>query len=217
MPTGRTEPAPGVNAPTTVFLVDDHTIVRASLRALLSQQRGFVVVGDCGDPLQALGRIEAAKPELVLLDVTMPGLSGLDLLPKIRAVHPGVRIVMVTHLDSHDVRARALAGGADGFVSKNAPFEELVATIGRVLRGEAPRAGAAGPTGQQGPLASLTAREREVLQLLVVGKPNKEVAARLGVSLSTIKKHRENLQRKLGCRSSAELTLVAIREGLIQA
>ena len=204
--------------PATVYLVDDHAMIRASLRMLLNQAGGFEVVGDCGDPRAALQHIATLRPQVVLLDITMPGLSGIDLLPKIRDVHPDVRIVMVTHLGGGAIVDQSFAAGADGFVSKDAPLEELLSTVRAALRGErqvACAAQAAGTT-EASALAALTPREREILQSLVLGRTNKEIGRRLGVSVSTIKKHRENLQRKLACSSTAELARIAIREGLIE-
>ena len=142
---------------------------------------------DCRPGRLQIRAVLHSKPRLILLDYTMPGLSGIDMIPRIRSVHPTARIVMVTHLDSREVQARALAAGADGFVSKNAPFEQLLATIDSVLAREsqaaARGAGAEGCVTDASPLASLSVREREVLQLLVLGLANKEIAARLGISV----------------------------------
>lgn len=205
---------------TTIFLVDDHTMIRSSLRLLLSQDGRFEVVGDTDDPRTAIERIAALRPRAILLDITMAGLSGMDLLPRIRDVHPAACIVMVTHFEGQAIVDRAFAAGADGFVSKQAPFEELVAAVWAALQGErqvARRGGTKTGSAAANALTGLTPREREVLQFLVLGKSNKEVGRTLGLSVSTIKKHREHLQRKLACRSSAELTRLAIREGLLEA
>jgi DNA-binding NarL/FixJ family response regulator len=204
-------------AAASVYLVDDHAMIRASLRLLLTRAGGFEVVGDTGDPLSCVEQIGELRPRIVLLDITMPGLSGIDLVPKIRAVHPDVRIVMVSHLGGQSTIDRCLAAGADAFVSKDAPLEHLIETMRATLQGEhrvvPPDRNAGAPA--PGALATLTAREREILQLLVLGHTNKEVGRQLAVSVSTVKKHRENLQRKLGCSSAAELVRLAVREGLI--
>jgi DNA-binding NarL/FixJ family response regulator len=204
-------------APAKVYLVDDHAMVRASLRLLLIRAGGFEVVGDMGEPLASLGEIAKLRPRIVLLDITMPGLSGIDLVPKIRALDPDVRIVMVSHLGGQATIDRCLAAGADAFVSKDAPLEQLVDTMRAALQGErrGVAAGESRAASETSAFGSLTAREREILQLLVLGHTNKEVGRHLDVSVSTVKKHRENLQRKLGCGSAAELVRLAVREGLI--
>ena len=202
-----------------MYLIDDHAIVRASLRLLL-QDGGFEVIGDSGEPRHALEQVAELRPELVLLDITMPGLSGIDLLPKIRAVLPDARIVMVTHLGGRNVVDQSFTAGADGFVSKDVAPEALIAAVCAVMGGERRverhSAVADGPAPARRSIEVLTPREREILQLLVLGKTNKEVGRQLGISVSTIKKHRENLQRKLQCNSTADLTRIAIREGLIE-
>jgi DNA-binding NarL/FixJ family response regulator len=210
--------APVTETQTTIYLVDDHAMIRASLRILLTRAGGFEVIGDSGNPLAALEQIAILRPQVVLLDITMPGLSGIDLLPKIRAVHPTARIVMVTHLGGRATTDRSLEAGADGFVAKDAPLEELIETVRAALNGDL-RVVSAHQTdapAAPGAFATLTPREREILQLLVQGSTNKEVGRQLDVSVSTVKKHRENLQRKLGCSSAAELVRLAIREGLIE-
>lgn len=211
-----------------VYLVDDQAVIRASLRSLLAARDDLEIVGDSGDPRNALEDIQRLRPDVVLLDITMPELSGLDLLPQIRQQLPRTRIVMLTHHEGESFVEQALKKGAEGYVSKGSDPAELGVAIGAVHRGDlyvSPRVskglvrglrsgmpGAPPPTTR---LASLTPREREVFQLLAVGKSNKEVASELGMSLGTAKKHRENLQRKLSCNSAAELAHLAIREGLL--
>ena len=215
---------------TKLYLVDDQTMIRAGFRNLLSQNCDFEVIGDAGDAREAIRDIATLCPDVVLLDITMPGLSGLDAIQQIRKVSPRSRIVMLTHHEGGTFVTQALHEGADGYLSKDSSETELCLAIESVQRGEAyvsPRAaagliqqsqvvGATTPT-EGGQLGSLTHREREAFQLLAVGKCNKEVAQKLGVSLGTAKKHRENLQRKLDCHSAAELTRLAIREGLLCA
>lgn len=211
-----------------VFLVDDQTMIRAGFRSLLGKDERFQVLGDSGDPRAAIDAIERLRPDVVLLDISMPELSGIDAIPLIRKAHPKVRIVMLTHHEGETFVEQALKAGADGYLSKDSEPAELVLALQSVHRGKmylSPRvagvlvhrtrradaSGAASPSR----LESLTAREREVFQLLAVGKSNKEVARTLEMSLGTAKKHRENLQRKLDCHSAAELALLAIREGLL--
>lgn len=211
-----------------VFLVDDQTMIRAGFRSLLGKDERFDVLGDSGDPRQAIDRIESLRPDVVLLDISMPGLSGIDAIPLIRKAHPKVKIVMLTHHEGETFVEQALRAGADGYLSKDSDPAELVLALQSVHRGNmflSPKVAgtlvhrARQPTAHgamgQSRIESLTPREREVFQLLAVGKSNKEIARALEMSLGTAKKHRENLQRKLDCRSAAELALLAIREGLL--
>jgi len=211
---------------TSVYLVDDHAMTRAGMRSLIDELDGFAVIGDCGDPRQAIDLIAQARPRIVLLDITMPGLSGIDAIEKIREKHPDVLILMLSHHEGESFVEQSLKMGADGYLSKDSESEELAVAMRAVLRGcpyISPKVTRGLVGGQRGPgdehvssrLASLTPREREVFQLLALGYLNKQVARKLDMSLGTAKKHRENLQRKLDCHSPAELARLAIREGLL--
>jgi len=215
-------------APTRVYLVDDLNMIRAGFRSILSADPRFAVVGDSGDARAAIAAIEKSRPDVVLLDISMPGLSGLDAISMIRDVHPSVKVIMLTHHEGETFVNQALSAGADGYLSKDSDPAELALAIESVHRGKmylSPKVagvlvsrarGGANPV-QVGTskVQSLTPREREVFQLLALGKANKEVAAMLDLSLGTVKKHRENLQRKLDCHSAAELARLAIKEGLM--
>lgn len=213
-----------------VYIVDDQAMIRAAFKSFLSQREAFEVIGSNGDSRKALAEIQALRPDVVILDITMPGLSGLDLLPMIRKSLPKSRVVMLTHHEGESFVEQALQGGAEGYLSKDSDPEELALAIRAVHRGDpyvSPRVAAGLVGGLRGRkqssvqphtgLSTLTTREREVFQLLAVGKSNKEVAAALDMSLGTAKKHRENLQRKLACNSAAELARMAIREGLLES
>ncbi|GJM23059.1 MAG: DNA-binding response regulator [Planctomycetota bacterium] len=209
-----------------LFLVDDHSMTRAGMRTLINDMPGLRVVGDHGKAREAIDLIGQLKPDLVLLDITMPALSGIDAISKIRAVHPEVRIVMLSHHEGDSFVEQSLEQGADGYLSKDSEPEELALAIRSTLAGntyispkvtravlDRCRAGQSASTHDG--LSALTPREREVFQLLAVGHSNKEVARDLEMSVGTAKKHRENLQRKLDCHSPAELARLAIREGLL--
>jgi DNA-binding NarL/FixJ family response regulator len=213
-----------------VYLVDDQAMIRAAVKSFLGQRERFEVVGSSGDARKALDEIYALRPDVIVLDITMPGLSGLDAIPLIRKAVPKARVVMLTHHEGETVVEQALRAGAEGYLSKDSDPAELALAIEAVHRGDpfvSPKVAAglvtgfrAGRDGQSAPrsrLGILTPREREVFQLLALGKSNKEVAVALEMSLGTAKKHRENLQRKLQCNSAAELARLAIREGLLQA
>jgi DNA-binding NarL/FixJ family response regulator len=220
-------------SPTTpcikVFLVDDQSILRAAFKSLLAQNPRFQVVGDSGDAREAIRKIGVLRPDVVLLDITMPGLSGLDAIEPLREAHPRVRVVMLTHHEGESFVDQALRAGADGYLSKDSDPSELALGIEAVFEGKpylSPRVagglvaklrrGESVDVGAASRVAGLTHREREVFQLLALGKSNKDVARELTISLATAKKHRENLQRKLDCHSTAELARLAIREGLMQ-
>ncbi|MBL8857725.1 MAG: response regulator transcription factor [Planctomycetes bacterium] len=214
--------------PIRVFIVDDQAMIRAAFKSLLARTQGFEVVGDCGDPLAAVAAARAASPDVILLDITMPGLSGIDLVPRLRAVLPRVHVVMLTHHEGESFVDQALRAGAEGYLSKDSDPAELVLALESVHKGRmflSPKVAAgmlqrartgAQPVGGTR-LESLTPREREVFQLLALGKSNKEVAHALSITLGTAKKHRENLQRKLDCHSAAEMAILAIQEGLLEA
>ncbi len=223
--TSSTEPPPAIR----VFLVDDQAMIRASFRSLLARDARFEVVGDSGDPRVAVDMIGELRPDVVLLDISMPGLSGIDAIPLLKRCCPRVKIVMLTHHEGESFVQQALRAGAVGYLSKDSDPVELTLALESVTRGNMflsprvtggmldhrPRHGQA--TGApESRLASLTAREREVLQLLALGKTNKEVATALQITVGTAKKHRENLQRKLDCHSAAEMAVLSIKEGLLE-
>lgn len=214
-------------SPVSVYLVDDQAMLRAAFRSWIQQSPEFTVAGEAGDARSALTEIARLRPNVILLDITMPGLSGIDALPSMREKSPKSRILMVTHHEGEAFVQEALEKGADGYLSKDSDPAELAMAIRSVVRGQpfispkvargllAARPGAGGATTSG--VRSLTDREREVFLLLAVGRANKEIARELGISLGTAKKHRENLQRKLNCHSTADLARLAIREGLLGA
>ena len=213
-----------------VYLIDDQAIIRASIRSFLNQEGPFDVVGDSSDARKGIEAVGELRPEIVVLDITMPGLSGIDAIPKLRSISPNTKILMLTHHEGTSFVQEAMQAGASGYLSKDSEPEELAMAIQAVYRGDpflSPKVAegvvsgltGSGPDGLRSPtkISSLTPREREVFQLLATGSSNKEVAFELKTSLGTAKKHRENLQRKLQCSSMAELTRLAIREGLLEA
>lgn len=210
----------------TLFLVDDEAIVRAGLRALLEQTGRFQVVGESGEARDAIDRIAALRPDVAILDIIMRGLSGLDAVAPIKRASPHTKVLMASQHEGQEFVIQALRAGADGYLSKSSDPRELGLAVESIHRGESfvsPRVasglvgtlrGTGGAPVDPG-LGGLTAREREVFQLIALGKANKEIARVLDISLGTVKKHRENLQRKLDCHSAAEIARLAIREGLL--
>jgi DNA-binding NarL/FixJ family response regulator len=213
--------------PIRIYLIDDQAMIRGAFQALLETDASFQVVGSTGDPRRGVREVTELRPDLVVLDITMPGVSGLDILAPLKKGSAATKVLIASnHEGSIHVR-RAMAAGADGYLSKDSEPEELRLAIASIYRGDtylSPKVSAtlSGGTAGDGAacgvstvLERLTPREREVFQLLAIGKANKEVADVLELSLGTVKKHRENLQRKLECRSGAELARLAIREGLL--
>ena len=214
-----------------VFVIDDQAILRAALKQLLAGECGCEVVGDSGDARAAIAEIESLRPDVVTLDVTMPGLSGIDALPMLLDASPRSRFLMLTNHESGRFLEESLSAGASGFLTKDSEPEELRVAIESLHAGRTYVTPRVTDTLLQrltskdakeaevglGRVASLTAREREVFQLLALGHANKEVARQLSISLGTVKKHRENLQRKLDAHSPAELARIAIQEGLLSA
>ena len=212
----------------TIILVDDQAIVRAAFKSLLERLPHFRVVGDAADARAGIELAQKLKPDVAILDITMAGMSGIDAVAPLKKASPQTRVLMASQHEGMKFVQQALQAGADGYLSKDSEPEELALAIESIRRGDSylsPKVangimaravrGETPTNTDSTALSVLTPREREVFQLLALGKANKEVAAMLGLSLGTVKKHRENLQRKLDCHSAAELARLAIREGLL--
>ncbi len=210
-----------------ILLADDHTIVRDGLRSLIQDQDGMTVVGEAKSGREALKLTEELVPDVVLMDIGMPGLNGVGATRRIKEEHPAIHVIALSmHSDTQFV-ARMLEAGASGYVLKDCAFDELADALAAVGRGNTYLS----PT-IAGPLVEdylrrveddedpdgtpLSPREQEVLQLLAEGLISKQIATRLGVSEKTIETHRSRLMNKLGIRSVAELTKYAIRHGLTE-
>lgn len=208
---------------TRVLLVDDHQMVRAGLRLLVEREPGFSVVGESGDGEAAVAAASAADPDVVVMDVTMPGLNGIDATRAVLDAVPHTRVLCLSVHGERDIVAAAFAAGATGYLPKECAADELVEAI-RVVGGRRTylSPAVAGPVVQDyvGRLAqaherpSLSARERQVLQLIAEGHSTRDIAARLYVSPKTVATHREHIKAKLGLGTVAELTKYAIRCGL---
>ena len=208
---------------TRVLLADDHTLVRAGVRRILEAQPGFHVVGEAADGAAALAALGKGDVDVLILDLTMPGMDGFEVLRRARSIAPEIRVLVLSmHADAEYV-ARAVREGADGYLLKDSAVQDLVAAIQAVRAGRAYHSPevqrdlsdlVAGRTTHD-PLAELTDREREVLKCVAEGLSTKETAARFEISARTVETHRANLMRKLGARSVAQLVRIAIREGLI--
>lgn len=212
----------------TIVLADDHVVVRDGLRRLLEEQDDLEVVGETGDGLEVVGLVGKLGPDVVVLDIMLPGLNGAEVARQISKQWPDTAILMLSmHADESYVLG-SLKNGARGYVVKSAPSEELIDAVravaaGRHFLGTEVADRAAQMFARQAqrlppdPFDSLTPRERQVLQLLAEGLSYADAAERLGVSARTVETHRTNLARKLELRSPAELTRYAIRKGLVSA
>ena len=208
----------------TLFLVDDHTAVRAGVRVMLEAERDLAVAGEAGDGAEALREIAVIRPDVVLLDLAMPGIGGLDAIPEIRAASPRTAILVFTmHANAAYVTA-AMRAGARGYLLKSARQADLITAIRAVHGGH----GYLQPE-ITGPLlrrvvadervaagqGALSAREVQVLEAVADGKSNKEIAAAIGIAEDTVKTHLRRLFEKLGASDRAQAVAIALRQRII--
>lgn len=212
-----------------VFIVEDHTLLRAGLRALLAQDPDIEIVGEADNGRDAIRAVGAMAPNLVLMDLSMPGMNGIEAMIDIKRRNPDIRILILTVHKTDEYVHESLRAGADGYILKDATHDELQAAIRSVLKGKTylspdisgrvisgflgtgrtPEAG--------GGWNALTHREREVLKLVAEGHPNKYIADYLCLSIKTVEKHRSNLMKKLDLHNASMLTSYAIEKGLVTA
>jgi DNA-binding NarL/FixJ family response regulator len=210
-----------------VLVVDDHAVVREGIRHVLSESHGFHIVGEAANGAEALSLAESREPQVVLLDITMPEESGLDLAVRLRQRVPDSRVLILSMHDQSEYMLQAVRAGASGYVLKDTDpvelrdavravhaggeyFSPVVASrLSAALRGELEQ------EQQRSRLDRLTSRERDVLKLVADGRTSKEIGADLGISPRTVETHRESIVRKLGIKSVAGLTRFAMETGLI--
>ena len=195
-----------------LFLVDDHPLVRDGLRARLDPLPGIEIVGEAGSGAEALAAIPALKPHLVLADVGMKGMNGIELAAALHAQHGEVRVVMLSMYDNPEYVQQALQAGARGYVLKDAPAAEIVAAIEAVAAGGTFLSPAVSQRlfRNQAPVPLLTPRESEILSALGRGESSKQIARTLGLSVRTIEAHRQSIKRRLGIEGQAELIKYAV-------
>lgn len=210
-----------------VLLADDHTLFRESLRSLLRDVEGIEVVGEASDGVEAVAKTMQLNPDIVLMDVAMPNVDGLEATRQIKRQNPAAKILILTMYDTEQYIFEMIRAGASGYILKKAPSSELVSAIRTVSRGDAflyPCVAKKVLNGFLGQLkagadredrARLTDRERQILCLIAEGKANREIADLLDISIRTVKTHRLNLMEKLNVHDRAQLVRYAIREGLI--
>jgi DNA-binding NarL/FixJ family response regulator len=211
--------------PIRVLLADDHTLVRAGIRGLVANLPDVEVVGEAGDGHEALRLAEALHPDVVLLDIGMPGLNGLEVTARLTKLDPMIRVVILSMHISEEYVLQALRAGAAGYLLKGSAVAELEVAIRAVVRGDTYLSPAVSKrvvddyvsrtSGASDPLAALTPRQREILQLVAEGHTNKEIAQRLGLSYRTVETHRNQLMKRLGISDLTGLVRLAVRVGLI--
>ena len=211
----------------SIVLADDHTILREGLRALLTADPGFEVVGEARDGREAVRCVEKLGPELILMDLSMPRMSGMEAIREIKKRYPETKIIALTVHKTEEYLLNTLQAGADGFVLKDATHDELIMAIKNVMGGKSYLSPAVSEKVIEGYLQgkkstrsrstweSLSQREREVLKLIAEGYKNKEIAGDLCISLKTVEKHRANLMKKLDLHNAAALTVYAVDKGLV--
>ncbi|MDJ0984900.1 MAG: response regulator transcription factor [Desulfobacterales bacterium] len=210
-----------------IVLVEDHTILREGLRALFSADPKFEVVGEAADGREAIRQIEKLVPELVVMDLSMPRMTGMDAIREIKRKHPAIKIIALTVHKAEEYLRTTLQAGADGYVLKDATHVELMLAVQNVMKGKTYLSPGVSEQVIEGylegkdsrtpspRLSLLSPREREILKLIAEGYKNKEIASDLFISLKTVEKHRANLMKKLDLHNAAALTTFAIEQGLV--
>ena len=210
-----------------ILIVDDHTLLRAGLRALMLQDPGLEVVGEAENGRDAIRAVGQLSPDLVLMDLTMPGMNGIEAVTEIKKRYPEVRVLVMTLHKAEDYVHAALKAGADGYILKDATQDEFRVAMRSVLLGKTYLSidvsdkvvsgylGGGKATGESSIYDALTHREREVLKLVAEGKTNKVIADYLNLSVKTVEKHRSNLMSKLDVHNASGLTAYAIEKGLV--
>jgi len=213
--------------PPRILLADDHAVLRSGLRLLLTSQNEYEVVGEASSGIETLALAEQLQPDLILLDLSMPALGGLDALPTLQKLAPATRILILTMHDDPQYLRQALKHGASGYVLKKAADTELLSAIKAVLRGEVyvhpsmtrvlledmletP------PAENQNAWETLSEREQEVLKMVALGHTSAEIADQLSLSAKTVETYRARGMEKLGLRTRAALVKFALQEGLIK-
>jgi len=210
----------------TILIVDDHAILREGVRALLSAHEDLQVVGEAGDGQEAIAAVERLDPDVVLMDIAMPGLGGIETTIELKKQGRRCKVLILSQYEDREYVRRLLKAGVSGYVLKKSAGAELAGAIRAVHRGglvldpEVARVAMAeaGPASEGGgdPYEALTDREKQVLKLVAEGKSNKEEAEVLGISVKTAMSHREHVMEKLGTDNRTELVRFAIKRGVIR-
>jgi DNA-binding NarL/FixJ family response regulator len=219
-------------APVRLLIADDHEIVRRGLRTVLETRQGWVVVAEASDGREALQKAEEVNPHVTILDISMPSMNGLEAARQIQKRVPETKILILSVHDSDPLIHRVLESGARGYLLKSDAARDLVTAVDAllcnktfytrrveqvVLEGYLAKTTSVGDEGRDEDALRLTARQREIVQLLAEGKSSKEVATELEISVKTAETHRANIMRRLECHSVTELVRYAVRNHIIEA
>ena len=205
----------------TLFLADDHTMVREGIAALASKEPGFQVVGQCGEGLAVIDEVLRLCPDVVVLDIMMPGLNGLDVCRELTRKVKDAAVLILSMYEDEQFIARALEYGASGYLLKDSAPNQLGDAIRAVSRGELflgpgiPRTVLHHMSDHRDPYETLTTRERQVLQCVAEGMTNRQIAENLGLAVKTVDTHRMRLMRKLNIHDQTNLVKFAVRRGLV--
>jgi len=209
--------------PIHCILVDDHTLFRAGMRRLLEGEPDFAVVAEASDAVEALGKVRELRPEIVLMDIGMPGMSSFEATRLMRRHCPGTRVVFLTMYEDEEYLLQYRETGAAGYVLKDAPASQLIHAVREVCRGReylrpelARRLGDGLRSRSLRHVPSLTPREREVVKLIAEGNSVRQIAGRLRLSVKTVEAHKFNLMRKLSIHNKAQLVTYAIQKRIVK-
>ena len=204
-----------------VLIIDDHIIVRQGLKHLINREEDWFVCGDAGDAREGMEAIPCVKPDVILVDISLPGMNGIEFVKNARASHPAIPVVVFSMHDESLYAERVLRAGALGYVMKKADSEEIITALRKALRGEIHTSGAVGATlvqkflNKQQPrnalsISTLSDRELEIFEMIGHGKSTREIAASLNLSPKTVDTHRMHVKGKLGLRTATELVQHAV-------
>lgn len=214
-------------SPYRIILADDHTLIRKGILRILKESSDLEVVGEAGDGIELLRLMNTVTPDLVILDISMPNLRGIEALGEIKVLHPDVKVLILTMHKDRDFLNQAISGGADGYLLKEDAEGEIFSAIETIrqrkiyispsLSGELKEDWVSMCRGHQRlpSVETLTTREREIVKLIAEGRSNKEIADLLSISVHTAERHRANIMAKLNLKKTADLVKYAIRKGFI--
>ena len=210
------------------YLVDDHAIMREGLKHILTAVPGNIVIGEAGDGGVAIEEIDRLKPDIILLDISLPTVSGIEITRKVRKYHPDIKIIILSRHDNEEYLSQLLKYGIHGFVLKDDAGNDLLRAVDAILKGDrylSPRLAShlmnnfesGSKVSESEQFTVLTNREREVLKLIAEGKSNEDIANLLWISPRTVKVHRQNVMSKLKIHKVTDLVKYAIKEGITEA